>query len=58
MDKRFLNTPDVSKLIKNIRGKSLTTALIGNVIFLVVVYNIWILGTQGGFTAPSQNPGW
>ena len=59
MDKRFLNTPEVSKLIKELRGGSLTTVLIGNAIFLTVLYGIWILsGVSQGFVTPPQNPGW
>jgi len=36
MDEQFLRTPNISKLIKELRGGSLTTSLIGNVVFLVV----------------------
>ena len=59
MDEQFIRTPEVSKLIKELRGGSLTPALIGNVIFLAVLYGIWILagGTQG-FVTPPPNPGW
>ena len=37
----------------------MTVALIGNAIFLAVVYGIWILsgGTQA-FVTPHRNPGW
>ena len=59
MDEQFIRTPEVSELIKELRGGSLTPALIGNVIFLAVLYGIWILagGTQG-FVTPPTNPGW
>lgn len=59
MDEHFIRTPEVSKLIKELRGGSLITMLIGNAIFMAVLYGIWILssGTQG-FVTPSQNPGW
>jgi hypothetical protein len=59
MDEQFIRTPKVSKLIKELRGGSLTTALIGNAIVLAVLYGIWILGggTQG-FLTPPTNPGW
>ena len=59
MDEHFIRTPEVSKLIKELRGGSLTIGLIGNAIFLAVVYGIWILsgGTQG-FVTPPQNSGW
>lgn len=59
MDEQFIRTPEVSKLIKELRGGSLTTVLIGNAIFLSVLYGIWVLsaGTQG-FVAPPTNPGW
>lgn len=59
MDEQFIRTPEVSKLLKEIRGGSLTITLIGNMIFLGVLYGIWILagGTQG-FVAPPTNPGW
>lgn len=59
MDEHFIRTPEVSKLIKELRGGSLTTMLIGNVIFLALLYAIWILssGTQGFVTLP-QTPGW
>ena len=56
MDEQFLRTPKISKLIKELRGGSLTTSLIGNVVFLVVLYGVWILSE--GFVTPQQNPGW
>jgi hypothetical protein len=40
MDKQFIRTPEVSKLIKELRGGSLTTTLIINAIFLAVLYDI------------------
>ena len=59
MDEQFIKTPQVSRLIKELRGGSLTTILIGNAVFLAAIYSIWILsgGTQG-FVTPPQNPGW
>jgi hypothetical protein len=59
MDEQFLRTPKVSKLIKELRGGSLTTSLIGNAVLLAVLYGVWILsGGAGGFVTPKQNPGW
>lgn len=59
MDEQFIRTPEVSKLIKELRGGSLTTTLIGNAIFLAVLYGIWILSSvTQGFVTPPQNPGW
>jgi len=59
MDEQFLRTLKVGKLIKELRGGSLTYALIGNVVFLVVLYGVWILsGGAEGFVLPQQNPGW
>ena len=40
MDKQFIRTFEVSKLIKELCGGSLTTTLIRNAIFLAVLYNI------------------
>jgi len=57
MDEQFIRTPEISKLIKELRGGSLTTALIGNALFIAVLYGIWILGAQG-FVTPPPNPGW
>jgi hypothetical protein len=56
IDDRFIRTSEVSKLIKELRCGSLTTALIGNAIFLAVLCSIWILGE--GFVIPPPNPGW
>jgi hypothetical protein len=56
MDEQFLRTPKISKLIKELRGGSLTTSLIGNAVFLVVLYGVWIL-SEGSFVTPQQNPG-
>ena len=49
----------LANLLKRFGGGSLTTALIGNAIFVAVLYGIWILGggTQG-FVTPLPNPGW
>ena len=56
IDDRFIRTSEVSQLIKELRCGSLTTALIGNAIFLAVLCSIWILGE--GFIIPPSNPGW
>ena len=59
MDEQFLRNREVSKVIRKVRGGSLTTALIVNAIFLSVVYGIWLLG--GGakdFVPNGANPGW
>ena len=37
MDEQFLRKPEVSKLIKKLRGGSWITALIGNAVFLAVI---------------------
>ena len=59
MDEQFIRTPEGSKLIKELRGGSLTPALRGNVIFRAVLYGIWILagGTQY-FMTPLLNLVW
>ena len=58
MDKNFLVRPEISKIIREMRGGSWATALIGNTICLAVIYGIWLLG-QGaeGFVQP-PNQGW
>jgi hypothetical protein len=55
-DQRFIRTSEINKLIKKLRGGSLTTVLIGNAIFLTILYSIWVLGE--GFVVPPPNPGW
>lgn len=58
MDQRFIRTPEVSKLIKELRGGSWSTALLGNTVFLVVLYGIWILAGGSEAFVQQPNPGW
>ena len=46
----------IAEVINELRGGSLTTMLIRNAIFVVVLYGIWILSskTQGFVTPPQQ----
>lgn len=55
IDEQFLRIPKISKLIKELRGGSLTTVLIGNLIFLIALYTVWrISGEVEGFVTPQQ----
>ena len=59
MDEQFLRTPKVSKLIKELRGGGITSLLIGNAVFLAVLYGVWILsGGAKGFVTPKPSPAW
>jgi hypothetical protein len=60
MDDKFLRRPEVSSIIRKLRGGSWSTALIGNTIFVVVLYGIWLLSSlyeSEGFVQ-QPNPGW
>ena len=55
MDDKFVRHPEISSIIRELRGGSWSAALIGNTIFVVFVYGIWLLTHKSeGFT----NPGW
>lgn len=54
MDERFIRTPEVSEMIRKLRGGS----LLGNTIFLVVIYAIWVLGGGSSAFVQQPNPGW
>ena len=58
MDDKFLRRPEISSIIQELRGGSWSTALIGNTIFVAVLYGIWLLtsGSEGFVQQP--NPGW
>ena len=58
MDDKFLRRPEISSIIRELRGGSWSTALIGNTIFVAVLYGIWLLafGSEGFVEQP--NPGW
>lgn len=56
IDEQFLRTPKISKLIKELRDGSFTISLIGNVVFLVVLFSAWTLSKS--FVVPQTNPGW
>lgn len=58
MDDKFLRRPEVSSLIKELRGGSWSINLIGNAIFLAVVYTIWLLGSESEGFVQQPNPGW
>jgi hypothetical protein len=59
IEDRFLSTPEVSSMIRKLRGGSLSTALIGNAICLAVLYGIWLLESgSGAFVSPPPNRGW
>ena len=49
MDDKFLRRPEISSIIRELRGGSWSTALIGNTIFVAVLYGIWLLasGSEG-----------
>ena len=54
MDKRFLNTPEVSKLIKKLRGGSLTEAAVA-VVVVIIILQIMGVGVEG-FQVPIVHP--
>ncbi len=58
MDDKFLRRPEVSSIIRQLRGGAWPTALIGNTILVAVLYGIWLLalGSEGFVQQP--NPGW
>jgi len=58
MDEQFLRKPEVSKLIKELRGGSWTTPLIGNVICMALLYTLWIIGTESFGLGPVLNRNW
>jgi len=59
MDDKFLRQLDVSSIIQEIRGGSLSMTLLGNVFFIALLYGIWMLGSGSeGFVPQHQHPGW
>jgi len=58
MDERFISTPEVSEMIRKLRGGRWSTALIGNTICLAVVYAIWVLVGGSSAFVQQPNPGW
>lgn len=58
MDDKFLRRAEVSSIIRELRGGSSSTALIGNTIFVVVLYGIWLLASGSEGFVQQPNPGW
>ena len=58
MDDKFLSRPDISSIIRELRGGSWSTALIGNTIFVAVLYGIWLLASGSEGFVQQPNPGW
>ena len=58
MDDKFLRRPEISSIIRELRGGSWSTALIGNTIFVVVLYGIWLLASGSEGFVQQPNPGW
>ena len=58
MDNKFLRRPEVSSIIRELRGGSWSTALIGNTIFVAVLYGIWVLASVSEGFVQQPNPGW
>lgn len=58
MDDKFLRRPEISSIIRELRGGALSTALIGNTIFVAVLYGIWLLASGSEGFVQQPNPGW
>ena len=59
MDDKFLRRPEISSIIRELRGGALSsTALIGNTIFVAVLYSIWLLASGSEGFVQQPNPGW
>jgi len=58
MDDKFLRRPEVSSIIRELRGGSWSTSLIGNTIFVAVLYSIWLLASGSEGFVQQPNPGW
>ena len=58
VDERFIRNNEVRKLIKQLRGGSLT-GILGSTVFFAMLYTIWVLsGGAEGFVTRRVNPGW
>ena len=58
MDDKFLRHPEISSIIRELRGGAWWTALIGNTIFVAVLYGIWLLASGSEGFVQQPNPGW
>lgn len=58
MDDKCLRRPEISSIIRELRGGALSTALIGNTIFVAVLYGIWLLASGSEGFVQQPNPGW
>ena len=58
MDDKFLRRPEISSIIRELRGGAWSTALIGNTIFVAVLYGIWLLASGSEGFVQQSNPGW
>ena len=58
MDDKFLRRPEISSIIRELRGGSWSAALIGNTIFVAVLYGIWLLASGSEGFVQQPNPGW
>ena len=58
MDDKFLRRPEISSIIRELRGGAWSTALIGNTIFVAVLYGIWLLASGSEGFVQQPNPGW
>nr|YP_010472364.1 hypothetical protein N4L43_pgp145 [Pleurosigma intermedium]UVG41975.1 hypothetical protein [Pleurosigma intermedium] len=58
MDDKFLRRPEISSIILEMRGGSWSAALIGNTIFVAVLYGIWLLASGSEGFVQQPNPGW
>ena len=58
MDDKFLRRPEISSIIRELRGGSWSTALIGNTIFVAVLSGIWLLASVSKGFVQQPNTGW
>ena len=58
MDDKFLRRPEISSIIREWRGGAWSTALIGNTIFVSVLYGIWLLASGSEGFVQQPNLGW
>lgn len=58
MDERFLRQPEISLIIRQLRGGTWQESLAGNLFFAALFYGVFMVATGGeGFAVP-ENPGW
>lgn len=58
MDDKFFHHPEIRSIVRDLRGGTWPTALIGNMLLIAVLYGMWVFVPVAESFVQPPNPGW